>query len=156
MLDMEKDHYAMWARLFQTHAWATKVLHHIIPQPWTERPTPTYMLIMNNGPFLILLYFSGSTLPPLFDLLTTTMEKGSTVMSLAWITFQIFLHTINNSNLSLIGWWMLVFVNSHHLVLQLVFGLFKPFHGVATLICRATIWLPSFMLVLCWFSRNLV
>jgi len=34
---MEKDHYVIWAKLFETHARATRVLHHIIPQIRKER-----------------------------------------------------------------------------------------------------------------------
>jgi len=39
--EMEKDHCAMWVELFKTHAWATRFLHHIIPQLRKERSTPT-------------------------------------------------------------------------------------------------------------------
>lgn len=41
MLDMEKDHYVMWAKFFETHARATKVFHHIILKPIKELLTPT-------------------------------------------------------------------------------------------------------------------
>jgi len=55
----------MCAEHFETRARATKVLYHSIPQPgkaiWLQ-----LMLITNNGPLLILSYFSGSILPSLF------------------------------------------------------------------------------------------
>lgn len=40
-LEMEKDHYAMWTELFETHAQAIRVFHHIIPQPGKEYLAPT-------------------------------------------------------------------------------------------------------------------
>jgi hypothetical protein len=37
VLEMEKDHYTMWAELFEVHACARKVIDHIIPQPEKEK-----------------------------------------------------------------------------------------------------------------------
>jgi hypothetical protein len=37
VLEMEKDHYTMWAELFEVHARAHKVIDHIIPQPEKEK-----------------------------------------------------------------------------------------------------------------------
>ena len=41
VLEMEKDHYAMWVELFEIHARAHKVVDHIIPQPEKEMPAST-------------------------------------------------------------------------------------------------------------------
>ncbi|XP_057432249.1 uncharacterized protein LOC130725005 [Lotus japonicus] len=79
-LEMDKDHYTMWAELFETHAHSTRVLHHIIPQAGKEPPAPidaTYdqwtTLDSNVKQWIY------STIP--FDLLATIMEKDSTAMA---------------------------------------------------------------------------
>ncbi|XP_057445147.1 uncharacterized protein LOC130737405 [Lotus japonicus] len=79
VLESEKDHYAMWAELFATHARATRVIHHIIPQPGKDRPAPTdpaheqWQTLDST-----VLQWIYSTI--FFDLLATIMEKGSTAM----------------------------------------------------------------------------
>ncbi|GAU48004.1 hypothetical protein TSUD_404810 [Trifolium subterraneum] len=82
VLEMEKDHYPMWAELFEVHARAHKVIDHIIPQPGKEQPTPTdasfEMWTVLDSTVLQWIYSTIS-----FDLLTTIMEKGSTAMA-AW------------------------------------------------------------------------
>jgi len=96
------------------------------------------MLIMNSGPLLIPSYFSGSTLPSLLIFLPLSWRKApqlwplgivslpvfmttrilvlllSSMISLplAWMDFQMFLYTINNSNKSLISWRMLVLLSA--------------------------------------------
>ncbi|XP_045830888.1 uncharacterized protein LOC123922186 [Trifolium pratense] len=79
---MEKDHYTMWAELFEVHARAHKVIDHIIPRPGKEKPTPTdasfeMWTILDST----VLQWINSTVS--FDLLTTIMEKGYIVM-VAW------------------------------------------------------------------------
>ncbi|GAU26412.1 hypothetical protein TSUD_278570 [Trifolium subterraneum] len=82
VLEMEKDHYPMWAELFEVHARAHKVIDHIIPQPGKEKPAPTdatfEMWTVLDSTVLQWIYSTIS-----FDLLTTIMEKGSTAMA-AW------------------------------------------------------------------------
>jgi len=41
VLEMEKDHYTMWAELFEVHPCAHKVLDRIIPQLDKEKPAST-------------------------------------------------------------------------------------------------------------------
>jgi hypothetical protein len=82
VLEMEKDHYNMWAELFEVHACAHKVVDHIIPQPGKEKPAPTDAdFEMWTTLDYVVLHWIYSTIS--FDLLTTIMEKGSTVMT-AW------------------------------------------------------------------------
>ena len=68
------------AKLSETHARATRVLLHIIPQLGKERPTPSDVdheqWTTLDSIVLQLIY---STIN--FDLLATVMEKGSTVMA---------------------------------------------------------------------------
>ncbi|MCI27776.1 hypothetical protein A2U01_0048976, partial [Trifolium medium] len=82
VLEIEKDHYSMWAELFEVHARAHKVIDHIIPQPGKEKPAPTdasfEMWTILDSTVLQWIYSTIS-----FDLLTTIMEKGSTAMA-AW------------------------------------------------------------------------
>lgn len=108
------------------------------------------MIITNNGPFLILLYFNGSTLPSLFDLRHYHGERLHNYGYLASI-FQDnqnshvvalehdFFSTCMNNFLSVFAYFQRLkqifdqlvnvgaHVNNHHLVLQLVFGLYQPF-----------------------------
>ncbi|CAJ2670962.1 unnamed protein product [Trifolium pratense] len=82
VLEMDKDHYNMWAELFEVHARAHKVVDHIIPQPGKEKPASTdasfEMWTILDSTVLQWIYSTIS-----FDLLTTIMEKGSTAMA-AW------------------------------------------------------------------------
>ncbi|MCH84998.1 hypothetical protein A2U01_0005837, partial [Trifolium medium] len=82
VLELEKDHYDMWAELFEIHARAHKVIDHIISQPGKENPASTdadfEMWTILDSTVLQWIYSTIS-----FDLLTTIMEKGSTVMA-AW------------------------------------------------------------------------
>jgi hypothetical protein len=41
VLEMEKDHYVVWAELFEIHARAYKFIDHIIPQPGKEKSAST-------------------------------------------------------------------------------------------------------------------
>ncbi|MCH92648.1 polynucleotidyl transferase [Trifolium medium] len=72
----------MWAELFEVHARAHKVLHHIIPQPGKEKPAFTdadfEMWITLDSTVLQWIYSTIS-----IDLLTSILEKGSTAMA-AW------------------------------------------------------------------------
>jgi len=75
VLKMEKDHYTMWAELFEVHARAHKVLDHIIPQPGKENPASTdasFELWTTLDSTVLQWIYSTISL----DLLTTIMEKG--------------------------------------------------------------------------------
>ena len=80
MLEMEMDHCAMWAELFEIHARAHKVVDHIIPQLGKEKSASTdasfEMWTILDSTVLQWIYSTIS-----FDLLTTIMEKGSTTMA---------------------------------------------------------------------------
>ncbi|MCI15704.1 keratin type I cytoskeletal 9-like, partial [Trifolium medium] len=169
VLEMEKDHYTMWAELFKIHCRAHKVLDHIIPQPGKEKPAPTdanfEMWTTLDSTVLQWIYSIIS-----FDLLTTILEKGSTAMATWNRLTDIFednknsrvvaleqdfsstrmedFHNVSaycqrlkqlSDQLKNVG----APVSSHRLVLQLVSGLSKSYRGVATLI-RQSIPLPSF------------
>jgi hypothetical protein len=160
ILEMEKDHYTMWAELFEVHARAHKVIAHIIPQPRKEKPASTdasfEMWTILDSTVLQWIYSTIS-----FDLLTTIMEKGSTAMD-AWKRLANLFEDNKNSRavaleqdfsstrmenfpnvsaycqrlkqlsdqLKNVG----APVSSHRLVLQLVSGLSDSYRGVATLI----------------------
>ncbi|XP_057426202.1 uncharacterized protein LOC130719600 [Lotus japonicus] len=79
-LEIDKDHYAMWAELFETHAHATQVLHHIIPQADMEphaRTDASYARWATLDSTIKQWIYSTIS----FDLLATVMEKGSTAMA---------------------------------------------------------------------------
>lgn len=80
VLEMEKDHYTMWAELFEVHVRAHKVLDHIIPQPGKEKHASTdasfEMWTTLDSTVLQWIYSTIS-----HDLLTTIMEKGFTAMA---------------------------------------------------------------------------
>lgn len=169
VLEMEKDHYTMWAELFEVHARAHKVIDHIIPQPGKEKPASTdanfEMWTILDSTVLQWIYSTIS-----FDLLTTIMEKGSTAMA-AWNRLADIFEDNQNSRVVALeqdfsSTRMEDFpnvsaycqrlkqlsdqlknvgapVSSHRLVLQLVSGLSEPYRGVATLI-RQSNPLPSF------------
>ncbi|GAU39791.1 hypothetical protein TSUD_219660 [Trifolium subterraneum] len=160
VLEMEKDHYTMWAELFEVHARAHKVIDHIIPQPGKEKPAPTdasfEMWTVLDSTVLQWIYSTIS-----FDLLTTIMEKGSTAMT-AWNRLAGLFEDNKNSRavaleqnfsstrmenfpnvsaycqcLKQISDQLKNFgapVSEQRLVLQLVSGLTEPYRGVATLI----------------------
>ncbi|PNX84391.1 hypothetical protein L195_g040451 [Trifolium pratense] len=169
VLEMEKDHYSMWAELFEIHARAHKVIDHIIPQPGKEKPAPTdanfEMWTTLDSTVLQWIYSTIS-----FDLLTTILEKGSTAMA-AWNRLAGIFEDNQNSRavaleqdfsstrmedfpnvsaycqrlkqlsdqLKNVG----APVSENRLVLQIVSGLSEPYRGVATLIRQSRI-LPSF------------
>jgi uncharacterized protein len=169
VLEMEKDHYNMWAELFEIHARAHKVIHHIIPQPGKEKPDATdanfEMWSTLDSKVLQWIYSTVS-----FDILTTIMEKGYTAMDTWNRLASLFEDNKNSRAVSLeqdfsstrmddfpnvsaycqrlkqlsdqlknVG----APVSSHRLVLQLISGLSEPYRGVATLI-RQSNPLPSF------------
>ncbi|XP_057435379.1 uncharacterized protein LOC130728065 [Lotus japonicus] len=171
-LEIDKDHYAMWAELFETHAHATQVLHHIIPQAGMEPPA------RNDASYArwatldsTVKQWIYSTIS--FDLLATVMEKGSTAMA-TWNRIASMFEDNQNSRAvaldqDFISTRMEDFpsvsaycqrlkqisdqlrnvgapVSDHRLVLQLVSGLTEPFRGVATLI-RQSEPLPPFLKV---------
>ncbi|GAU10888.1 hypothetical protein TSUD_424610, partial [Trifolium subterraneum] len=160
----------MWAELFEVHARAHKVLHHIIPQPGKEKPAPTdadfEMWTVLDSMVLQWIYSTIS-----FDLLTTIMEKGSTAMA-AWTRLAGLFEDNQNSRVVALeqdfsSTRMEDFpnvsaycqrlkqlsdqlknvgapVSEQRLVLQLVSGLTEPYRGVATLI-RQSKPLPLFL-----------
>lgn len=69
----------MWTELFETHAQAIRVFHHIIPQPRKEYLAPTDVdheqWTTIDSTVLQWIYSTIS-----FDFLATIMEKGSTTM----------------------------------------------------------------------------
>ncbi|XP_057455065.1 uncharacterized protein LOC130746451 [Lotus japonicus] len=75
-LEIDKDHYALWAELFETHAHATQVLHHIIPQADMEPPARTDAFYARWATLdSTVKQWIYSTIS--FDLLSTVMEKGA-------------------------------------------------------------------------------
>ncbi|XP_045824307.1 uncharacterized protein LOC123916808 [Trifolium pratense] len=170
VLELEKDHYNMWAELFEVHARAHKVIHHIIPQPGKEKPASTdasfEMWTILDSTVLQWIYSTIS-----FDLLTTIMEKGSTAMATWNRLANIFKDNQNSRAVALEQYFsstrMEDFpnvsaycqrlkqlsdqlknvgapVSEHRLVLQIVSGLSEPYRGVATVI-RQQKTLPSFL-----------
>ncbi|XP_057451801.1 uncharacterized protein LOC130743572 [Lotus japonicus] len=171
-LELDKDHYALWAELFETHAHATQVLHHIIPQVGMEPPTRTDASYARWATLdSTVKQWIYSTIS--FDLLATVMEKGSTAMA-TWNRIASMFEDNQNSRAvaldqDFISTRMEDFpnvsaycqrlkhisdqlrnvgapVSDHRLVLQLVSGLTEPFRGVATLI-RQSEPLPPFLKV---------
>ncbi|GAU39490.1 hypothetical protein TSUD_279110 [Trifolium subterraneum] len=170
VLELEKDHYNMWAELFEVHAHAHKVINHIIPQPGKEKPAPTdanfEMWTVLDSTVLQWIYSTIS-----FDLLTTIMEKGSTAMA-AWNRLAGLFEDNQNSravaleedfsstrmedfpNVSAYCQCLKQLsdqlknvgapVSEQRLVLQLFSGLTEPYRGVATLI-RQSKPLPLFL-----------
>ncbi|XP_057434660.1 uncharacterized protein LOC130727522 [Lotus japonicus] len=171
-LEIDKDHYAMWAELFETHAHATQVLHHIIPQAGMEPPARTDASYARWATLdFTVKQWIYSTIS--FDLLATVMEKGSTAMDTWNRIASLFEDNQNSRAVALdqdfISTRMEDFpnvsaycqrlkhisdqlrnvgapVSDHRLVLQLVSGLTEPFRGVATLI-RQSEPLPPFLKV---------
>ncbi|KEH21716.1 hypothetical protein MTR_7g015400 [Medicago truncatula] len=83
---MEKDHYAMWAELFEIHARGHNVIDHIIPQPGKDKPgsaDASFEMWKNLDSTVIQWIYSNIS----FHLLTTIMEKGPTAMAAgnAWL-----------------------------------------------------------------------
>ncbi|XP_057418150.1 uncharacterized protein LOC130712329 [Lotus japonicus] len=171
-LEIDKDHYALWAELFETHAHATQVLHHIIPQADMEPPARTDASYARWATLdSTVKQWIYSTIS--FDLLSTVMEKGSTAMA-TWNRIASMFEDNQNSRAvaldqDFISTRMEDFpnvsaycqrlkhisdqlrnvgapVSDHRLVLQLVSGLTEPFRGVATLI-RQSEPLPPFLKV---------
>ncbi|XP_057452185.1 uncharacterized protein LOC130744005 [Lotus japonicus] len=160
----------MWAELFEIHAHATQVLHHIIPQVGMEPPArtdPSYTRWATLDSSVKQWIYSTMS----FDLLATVMEKGSTAMA-TWNRIASMFEDNQNSRAvaldqDFISTHMEDFpnvsaycqrlkhiydqlrnvgapVNDHRLVLQLVSSLTEPFRGVATLI-RQSEPLPPFL-----------
>ncbi|XP_019455314.1 PREDICTED: uncharacterized protein LOC109356413 [Lupinus angustifolius] len=133
-LEMEKDHYNMCAELFKVHARATRVLHHIIPQPGKERPAQTdpdheiwkTLDSMDNQNSRVVALEQ--------DFSSTRMEDFPNASAYCQRLKQL------SDQLKNVG----APVSSHHLVLQLISSLSEPYRGVATLI-RQSNPLPSFL-----------
>ncbi|XP_057452095.1 uncharacterized protein LOC130743894 [Lotus japonicus] len=171
-LEIDKDHYALWAELFETYAHATQVLHHIIPQVGMEPPARTDTSYARWATlYSTVKQWIYSTIS--FDLLATVMEKGSTAMA-TWNRIASMFEDNQNSRAvaldqDFVSTRMEDFpnvsaycqrlkhisdqlrnvgapVSDHRLVLQLVSGLTEPFRGVATLI-RQSEPLPPFLKV---------
>ncbi|XP_057418177.1 uncharacterized protein LOC130712360 [Lotus japonicus] len=171
-LELDKDHYPLWAELFETHAHATQVLHHIIPQADMEPPARTDASYARWATLdSTVKQWIYSTIS--FDLLATVMEKGTTAMA-TWNRIASMFQDNQNSRVvafdqDFITTRMEDFPNvsaycqrlkhisdqlrnvgapisDHRLVLQLVSGLTEPFRGVATLI-RQSEPLPPFLKV---------
>ncbi|MCH92468.1 keratin type I cytoskeletal 9-like [Trifolium medium] len=104
MVEMENDHYTMWAELFEVHARAYKVIDHIIPQPEKESPTS------------IDASFEMWTIIDSTDFSSTSMEDFPDVSAYCKRLKQL------SNQLKNVG----APVSSHHLVLQLVSGLLAP------------------------------
>ncbi|XP_019435882.1 PREDICTED: uncharacterized protein LOC109342335 [Lupinus angustifolius] len=160
ILEMEKDQYDTWAELFRLHARSHQVLHHIIPSPGKEPPTPTdadhEQWVTLDATVLQWIYSTIST-----DLLTTILEPNSTAME-AWnLLTDIFQDNQNARavtleqefsntrmedfpNVSAYCQRLKMLsdqlrnvgspVNNHRLVLQLISGLPEAYRSVATLI----------------------
>ncbi|XP_057418597.1 uncharacterized protein LOC130712800 [Lotus japonicus] len=162
----------MWAELFETHAHATQVLHHNIPQAGLEPPARTDASYARWATLdSTVKQWIYSTI--CFDLLATFMEKGSTAMA-TWNRIASIFEDNQNSHVvaldqDFISTRMDDFpsvsvycqrlkhisdqlrnvgapVSDHRLVLQLVSGLTEPFRAVATLI-RQSEPLPPFLKV---------
>ena len=150
----------MWAELFEIHARAHKVVDHIIPQPRKETLASTDASFeMSTIFYSTVLQLICSTIS--FDLLTTVMEKGFTVVAAWKCLASIFMDNQSSRAAALeqdfsstrMEDFPNIFaychhlkqlydqlknvrapVNNHHLVLQLVSGLSKSYCGVSTLI----------------------
>ncbi|XP_057451955.1 uncharacterized protein LOC130743745 [Lotus japonicus] len=162
----------MWAELFETHAHATQVLHHIIPQADMEPPTRTDASYARWATLdSTVKQWIYSTIS--FDLLATVMEKGSTAMT-TWNRIASMFEDNQNSRVVALDQDFIstrmedfpnvsaycqrlkhisdqlrnvgALVSDHRLVLQLVSGLTEPFRGVVTLI-RQSEPLPPFLKV---------
>lgn len=95
MLEMENDHYTMWAELFEIYARAHKVLDHIIPQSDKEKSSSTdaNFEIWTTIDFTVIQWIY-STIS--IDLPTTILEKGSTDMAI-WNLLVIIFEDNQNS-----------------------------------------------------------
>jgi len=170
VLEMEKDQYNTWAKLFLIHAHSHWILHHIVPSKDNTTPTDTSSAEFEHWTTLdsAVLQWIYSTIST--DLLTTILEPDSAAME-AWnrladifqdnqnaraVTFeQEFSNTHMEDFLNVSAYCQRLKMLSdqlrnvgspvinHRLVLQLISGLPEAYCSVATLISQSNP-LPAF------------